>query len=218
MARKVQSPVLTPLRLPRLLLASGAGLLAAFLLLSSPAQAINSERCTAEGVAERFDDMFERAVKKHLPVGFDWCWLKAWAMAESNLDPDALSPVGAVGILQVMPATGEWISERYGGKLRDAAELKNAKKNIEIATLYIAHLGRFWSYPRSDYCRLQLQQASFNAGEGNVVRAQDLSGGRLCWSHIAAFLHQVTGQQHSEETISYVQRITENFLRLKGLI
>ena len=121
MARKVQSPVLTPLRLPRLLLASGAGLLAAFLLLSSPAQAINPERCTAEGVAERFDAMFERAAKKHLDAGFDFCFRprpfglvlagrRGQVMAESNLDPDALSPVGAVGILQVMPATGEWIS------------------------------------------------------------------------------------------------------------
>ena len=152
-------------------------------------------------------------------VGFDWCWLKAWAMAESNLDPDAISPVGAVGILQVLPTTGEWISAKYGGKLRDAHELKNAKTNIRIATLYISHLHRFWSYPRpSKYCRLQVVQGSFNAGEGNILKAQTLSSGRLCWKHIAAYLHKVTGQKHSEETLSYVQTITENYLRLKGLI
>ena len=177
-----------------------------------------TERCTAPGVTTEFDRLFQRATRKHLEPGFDWCWLKAWAMAESNLDPNALSPVGAVGILQVMPRTGEWISKRYGGKLRDASELKNAKTNIRIAALYIAHLGRFWSYPRSAYCRLQLRQASFNAGEGNVQKAQNLSGGRLCWKHIAAFMHDITGQKHSEETIAYVQTITANYLRLKGLI
>ena len=193
--------------------------LAIALLWAIPAEAgLNKQRCAAPGVAERFDSMFEDAARKFLPAGFDWCWLKAWAMAESNLDPDAISPAGAVGILQVLPKTGEWISARYGGKLRDAAELKNAKTNIRIAAQYIAYLGRFWSYPRSAHCRLQLQQASFNAGQGNVQKAQDLSGGRLCWSHIAAFMHSVTGQKHSEETLSYVQRITENYLRLKGLI
>ena len=193
--------------------------LIATLLYHTPALAgLNKDVCTAPDVTSRFDDMFKDATKEHLRVGFDWCWIKAWAMAESNLDPDAISPAGAVGILQVMPKTGEWISARYGGKLRDSAELKNARTNIRIAVLYISHLNRFWSYPRSDYCRTQVVQASFNAGEGNVVKAQKLSGGRLCWKHIAAFLHGVTGQQHSEETISYVQTITENYLLLKGLI
>lgn len=189
-------------------------------LWTGPAMAkFKSYQCTASGVTERFDGMFEDAAKKHLEVGFDWCWLKAWAMAESNLDQDAISPAGAVGILQVLPATGEWISAKYGGKLRDAHELRNAKTNIRIAALYISHLHRFWSYPRpSEYCRLQVVQASFNAGEGNILKAQTLSSGRLCWKHIAAYLHEVTGQKHSEETLSYVQTITENYLRLKGLI
>ena len=191
---------------------------AALLWISAAEAALSEGRCSAPGVTDRFDRMFQKATKRHLEVGFDWCWLKAWAMAESNLDPNAVSPVGAVGILQVMPRTGEWISKRYGGRLRDAAELKNANTNIRIAALYIAHLGRFWSYPRPAYCRLQLRQASFNAGEGNVQKAQNLSGGRLCWKHIAAFMHDITGQKHSEETIAYVQTITANYLRLKGLI
>ena len=200
-------------------LSAGLSVALATLLWVSAAEAgFRTERCTAPGVATEFDRLFQGATRRHLEPGFDWCWLKAWAMAESNLDPQAISPAGAVGILQVMPKTGAWISKRYGGKLRRASELKNARTNIRIAALYIAHLGRFWSYPRPDYCRLQLRQASFNAGEGNVVKAQELSGGRLCWSHIAAFMHRVTGQKHSEETISYVQRITENYLRLKGLI
>ena len=200
-------------------LCAGLSVALAVLLLVPAAEAgLRTDTCSAAGVTDSYDRLFERAARKHLNPGFDWCWIKAWAMAESNLDPDATSPAGAVGILQVMPKTGEWIAKRYGGKLRRASELKNAKTNIEIASLYIAHLHRFWSYPRSDYCRLQVVQASFNAGEGNVVKAQTISGGRLCWSHIAAFMHQVTGQKHSEETISYVQRITENYLRLKGLI
>ena len=190
----------------------------ALLLLAQPADARRDYRCHAAGVTAEFDGMFRKAARRHLPPGFDWCWLKAWAMAESNLDPDAVSPVGAVGILQVMPKTGEWIAKRYGGPSREPSDLRNAAINIETATIYIAHLERFWSYPRPEFCRKKLQMASFNAGEGNVVKAQKLSGGRRCWKHISAFMHRVTGQKHSEETISYVNTIVENYLRLKGLI
>lgn len=186
-----------------------------------PVQAIAKSACSTAGVTSAYDTLFQTAVKRYLPAGYDWCWIKAWAMAESNLNPDAVSPVGAVGILQVMPATGAWVEKRYGGKLRKAFDpggLKDAKTNIRIATMYIAHLHRFWSYPRPFYCRLQNMQASFNAGQGSVLKAQKLSGGRSCWKHIGAFLHKVTGDKHSEETISYVNTITHNYLRLKGLL
>ena len=191
--------------------------LAAFLWISTAEAALSEGRCSAPGVTDRFDRMFQRATKRHLEVGFDWCWLKAWAMAESNLDPNAVSPVGAVGILQVMPRTGEWISKRYGGRLRDAAELKNANTNIRIAALYIAHLHRVWSYPRLEFCRTQLVQASYNAGPGNIIEAQKKSGGRLCWPHIQAFLVEVTGH-HAKETTAYVLIIVGNYLKLKGLV
>ena len=36
---------------------------------------------------------------------FDWRWLHAQAMAESGLDPRAHSPAGAMGLMQLMPAT-----------------------------------------------------------------------------------------------------------------
>lgn len=108
--------------------------------------------------------------------------------------------------------------ERRAGRQLARGALRDAKTNIRIAATYIRHLGRFWSYPRSAFCRLKLRMASFNAGPGNVQEAQDLSGGRLCWKHISAFLHRVTSQKHSEETIGYVNTIVENFLRLKGLV
>ena len=45
----------------------------------------------------------------------DWTLLKAQAMAESGLDPDAVSPVGAKGLTQVMDATWqEWAANEFG--------------------------------------------------------------------------------------------------------
>lgn len=185
------------------------------ILVALPAEARNW-RCDAEGVTERYDRLFKRAAKRHLRPGFDWCWVKAWAMAESNLKADAVSPVGAVGILQVMPGTARDVARQLGRGSR-VGSLRDAANNIEIAAAYIQYLHRLWSYPRPAFCRLKLVMASYNAGPGNVIEAQKESGGRRCWGHISAHLHKVTGK-HSEETISYVNRIVENYLRLKGLI
>ena len=192
-----------------------AGLVA--VIIVNPASA--RDRCHAEGVTDRYDRMFQRATKRHLPPGSDWCLLKAQAMAESNLKPDAVSPVGAVGLMQVMRPTGKFIEKRYGGKLRDVigGGLKNARTNIEYGAVYMAHLLRAWSYPRPQWCRWQLAAASFNAGLGHIIKAQELSGGRRCWKHIQGYLAQVTGH-HSRETTGYLLTISENYLRLKGLI
>ena len=49
-------------------------------------------------------------------------------------------------------------------------------------------------------------QAGYNAGNGNILKAQELSGGERCWDGIAPYLYLVTGH-YSRETIQYVWRI-----------
>lgn len=187
----------------------------AFVLIAAPADARRGYRCHAEGVTDRFDEMFQRATRRHLPPGFDWCLWKAQAMAESNLRPDAQSPVGAIGIAQILPSTARDVAKRLGRS--SAGNLRDAGNSIALGAAYLAYLHRVWSYPRPPWCRFQLAAASYNAGAGRIIAAQKASGGRRCWGHIAAFLPQITGK-HAEETLSYINRITANYLRLKGLI
>src|ERR1035437_6486032 len=60
--------------------------------------------------SERFDAAFRRYTKRYFGVGFDWRYFKAQAMAESDLDPKAHSPVGARGLMQLMPSTFQAIA------------------------------------------------------------------------------------------------------------
>ena len=53
----------------------------------------------------RNDPWFRKYTQRYFGVGFDWRLFKAQAVAESDLNPNARSPVGARGLMQVMPAT-----------------------------------------------------------------------------------------------------------------
>ena len=71
----------------------------------------------------------------------------------------------------------------------------------------MARLRRAWSAPRPEDERHRLAQASYNAGLGNVLRAQRLCGTASIWVEISACLPRVTGARNARETTTYVQRI-----------
>ncbi|HSV45293.1 MAG TPA: lytic transglycosylase domain-containing protein [Ramlibacter sp.] len=126
-------------------------------------------------VAPRLIAYFEvspsyKQVKHHLREaatlhGVDYELLKAVIATESGFDADAVSPKGAIGLMQVMPAT----AERYGlaadGKLSLPKKLADPRTNIRTGTRYLRYLIDL--FPG----RLELALAAYNAGEGAVQRA-----------------------------------------------
>ena len=90
--------------------------------------------------------------------------LKAVMAAESGFNPGAISPKGAIGLMQVMPAT----AERYGlqGDHRKslADKLADPKTNIRLGARYLRDLMRM--FPD----QMTLVLASYNAGEGAVQK------------------------------------------------
>ncbi|HEY9396756.1 MAG TPA: lytic transglycosylase domain-containing protein [Burkholderiales bacterium] len=77
--------------------------------------------------------------------------------AESNYSPMAVSPKGAIGLMQVMPTTGA----RFGVT---AKALRQPDTNIRIGTQYLA-----WLLDRFDG-DVELALAGYNAGENAVLR------------------------------------------------
>lgn len=94
--------------------------------------------------------------------GLDEALVAAVARCESGFRPNAVSRRGAVGIMQLMPETAEWISEREGVKTYD---LTNPNDNIALGAAYLKYLfTRFSS--------MEWVLAAYNAGEGNVRKWQ----------------------------------------------
>lgn len=111
--------------------------------------------------------------------------------------------------MQVMPGTWADIEEALG----IYASPYNAEVNIYFGIYYMRKMVKFWKAPRTEHERLELAQASYNAGAGNILKAQQRCGNKNTWPLISPCLVQVTGR-HSFETLGYVQKIREHFLKL----
>lgn len=135
--------------------------------------------------------------------GTDWRLFKAQLYQESLLDPTAQSPAGAEGIAQFMPGTWADVSRQLGfGSVSPYV----SKYAIPAGAFYMGRLRRSWSAPRPEADRHSLAMASYNAGIGNLLKAQKVAGGANGYAEIIKALPQVTGH-YSKETITYVERI-----------
>ncbi|MBE6092058.1 lytic transglycosylase domain-containing protein [Selenomonas ruminantium] len=82
--------------------------------------------------------------------------------SESKFKHTALSHRGAVGLMQLMPDTAEWIAGQIGDKSYSLENLHEPDRNIRYGTWYLAELQR--EFKGNDVLAL----AAYNAGRGNV--------------------------------------------------
>lgn len=152
-----------------------------------------------------YDKIFQAAAEKHLSEwSYDWRMLKAQCWQESHFDPEAVSPVGAKGLMQFMADTWmEWAPKvGYVGMSRT-----DPMASINVGAAYMNHLMHQWYWPRPPIDRLCLALASYNAGLGNVLKSQRLSGNRSLYADIIAPLADVTGRKNSQQTWVYARKI-----------
>lgn len=116
------------------------------------AAALLSDESRWREAAGRYADTIAGAADRH---GLDRALLAAVAKVESNFDPFALSPKGACGMLQLIPAT----ARRFGVR-----NVFDAEQNIEGGARYLRWLLDRFSGD------VELALAGYNAGEGAVDR------------------------------------------------
>ncbi|MBS0308459.1 MAG: transglycosylase SLT domain-containing protein, partial [Proteobacteria bacterium] len=110
---------------------------------------------------KKFEPMLDGAAKEY---GLQPALLKAIMAAESGFNPAAVSPKGAIGLMQIMPET----AERYGlqaDKQRSLSQkLADPQTNIRLSARYLRDLHKL--FPGQP----ELVIASYNAGEGAVQK------------------------------------------------
>ena len=110
--------------------------------------------------------------------------------------------MGARGLAQFMPGTWDDVTRHLG-----FAGTPHEDMAIEAGAYYMAKLRHTWRRNRDGAERQPLAQASYNAGTGNILKAQALCGDAKLWSAISTCLHLVTGEKNAHETRTYVERI-----------
>jgi soluble lytic murein transglycosylase len=82
---------------------------------------------------------------------------------ESKFNPDARSSAGAIGLMQLQPATAKGIAKYTGGSKFVVSDLNDPEINVRYGAWYLHHL-------MQKYGSEQLALAAYNAGQANVDR------------------------------------------------
>jgi soluble lytic murein transglycosylase len=131
--------------------------------------------------------------------GVDTLVLHAIIRQESLFQYDALSPAGAVGLMQLMPRTATEVARRENiGKTVRRYDLLKPELNVALGAAYFAHLVSAYE---GDYVRAV---AAYNAGEKAVDRWWKRANGDP-----AMFLETVAYR----ETRGYLRRVFFNLLQ-----
>ncbi len=153
--------------------------------------------------AEHWDDLDLRfplayhdgVVNNARDGALDPAWVYAVIRQESSFRPDARSPAGALGLMQLMPATGLEIARQLQDGNSDASVLLQANTNIRYGVRYLHQiLDRLQDNP-------MLATAAYNAGPNKVMQwlpARDPVPADI-WAETIPY----------QETRSYVQRVME---------
>lgn len=183
-----------------------AGLVLLIIMIASASRA-GADDFSKYNKVTRYDTLFSKYSKRFFGPGFDWKLFKAQAVAESGLKADAKSGVGAVGLMQIMPATFKEIKRKNQYIKGTRAE---PRWNIAAGIYYDRRLFDTWQAERPFKDKMAFTYGSFNAGKGNVLKAQKIAENKghnpNLWESIEKTLPKVTGK-NSAETLHYVEKI-----------
>ncbi|MEM6842625.1 MAG: transporter substrate-binding domain-containing protein [Bacteroidota bacterium] len=170
-----------------------------------------------------YDETIKQAADS---LGWDWRLLAAQAYQESRFDAEAKSWAGAVGLMQLMPATGEM----YG-----VTNMLNAQQSLQAAVAYMKWLDKIWKkYVPDDKERIKFVLASYNAGQGHVLDARRLARKNgenpESWRSVSKYLLLKSkpeyyndpvvksGYVRGAEPVNYVREILTRYERYKQLV
>jgi soluble lytic murein transglycosylase-like protein len=139
--------------------------------------------------------------------GMDWKLVAAVMAIESNYNPRAISPKGAIGLMQLMPRTAALYQV-------SSKELFNPKKNIEAGVLHLRMLHERYD---GDLSRVI---AAYNSGESAVDRYKGVPPYRFTRAFVRRVMarYQTHVQNELQAATEVYANATSNFKELPSNI
>jgi membrane-bound lytic murein transglycosylase MltF len=163
----------------------------------------------ADADAKRFAELLVLFQKYGPRYGFDPLMLAAQGYQESQLNQQAKSHVGAIGVMQIMPATGAELK---------VGDIRLTEANIHAGAKYMDQLmTRYFNDGDFDPTnRALIAFASYNAGPGNIAKMRKEAGKRgLNPDKWFNNVELVTAEKIGIETTTYVRNIFKYYTSYK---
>ena len=119
----------------------------------------------ARGQISLYDDILK---KYAISCGWDWRLMAAQAYQESAFDPQAVSHMGAMGLMQLMPGTARDVGVSQ-------SEVFVPESNVRGAAKLIKQLNTHYAFITNADERINFILAAYNAGSGHVDDARALA-------------------------------------------
>lgn len=164
--------------------------------------------------AQRFPVHHLAAVKNASSrVGLDPAWVYAIIRQESRFMVDVRSRAGALGLMQLMPATAKFTAGRLGWNDLKTTSLSDPETNITLGSTYLRQV-------YEDLGDRVMAIAAYNAGPGRAKRWRDSSplegaiyAETIPFNETRDYVKQVTANQ-----FYYEQRLSGKRLSMKQLL
>jgi membrane-bound lytic murein transglycosylase MltF len=136
----------------------------------------------------------------------DWLLMAAQGFQESGLDQNAKSKVGAVGVMQVMPATGKELK---------VGDIRQTEANIHAGVKYIRFMidQYFKDEPMDGLNKGLFAFASYNAGPARVRQLRNEAEKRGLDPNVwFGNVEQIASERIGRETVTYVSNIYKYYI------
>ena len=136
----------------------------------------------------------------------DWLLMAAQGYQESQLNQAARSPVGAIGVMQVMPATGKELG---------VGDITEVEPNIHAGVKYMRWMidQYYGNEPMTKLDKALFAFASYNAGAGRISQLRKEAAKRgldpNVWFHNVEY---VAAEKIGAETVTYVSNIYKYYI------
>src|SRR6185503_3276840 len=161
---------------------------------------------TSEAARKKFLAVVDLFRKYGDRYKLDYLLLAAQGYQESELNQNARSRVGAIGVMQIMPATG---------KLLKVGDIKQLEPNIHAGAKYMRDVRNtyFENEPMDDLNKGLFTFASYNAGPGRVRGLRRVAAKRGLNQNVwFGNVEQIASEKIGRETVTYVANIFKYYV------
>ncbi|WP_171090989.1 lytic transglycosylase F [Usitatibacter rugosus] len=164
------------------------------------------KNAASETERKKFFDLVQYFQKYGTKYDVDWVLMGAQGYQESQLNQQAKSAVGAIGVMQVMPATG---------KDMNVGDIRETEANIHAGIKYMRWMidNYYGKEPMTDLDKALFAFASYNAGAGKISQLRKEAAKRGLDPNVwFQNVEYVVAEKIGQETVTYVSNIYKYYI------